>query len=107
MYGTLISCKDFVFHGMFNTVTIPVQEMNVYGGRPSKPYPIPTMKDLVIMFGNETGDHNSGRIKVASADVGSQFKSKRNYYEVYYDKGKVVLDCKGGNPPKIKIDKKR
>lgn len=103
--GVLIIGEAFEFHGMFNTIEMPLMEMNIYGSKNGKSkqkqtYVIPTMDGLVIMVGNDYGSHNSGRIKVASSEGSNYFVDKSNYYEVYFNNGSVNFKYGGKKEPK-------
>lgn len=104
------------YHGMFMDITVPDVTTTIEtpinedgailtGGDNEirSAMSIPTMKGLEIFVGNETGSHNSGRVKVISTKENNNNKSfidknKKYYYEVHYNK-KVIF--KGGELSKI------
>lgn len=75
--------------GMF-PVTIPIEEIKVYGNNVTKNYGIPTMNGFIIFIGNDAHSKHGGRIKVMrSTDKNKDFRDHQLYDEFYYKNGKV------------------
>ena len=84
----LLIGNNKIITGMFTEVII--NEIKISGDKKYN-YNIPTMAGMVIMIANDTGSHNSGRIKVGKSTIKNAFSDKSKYYEVYYSKGSVIF----------------
>lgn len=75
--------------GMF-PVTIPIEEIKVYGNKMDKNHGIPTMNGFIIFIGSDAQSRHGGRIKVMRSNTRNKdFKNHDYYDEFYYANGQV------------------
>lgn len=92
-------------HGMF-PITVPVQEIKVYGNNVTKEHGIPTMDGFIIFIGMNAQTKHGGRIKVMrSSENDKRFRDHKLYDEFYYKDGEVKRES-SDKSSKTKFSKK-